>query len=79
MQKKTKTAKRRQQTKKLLAANIEAERAKRGWSLNELLKRPALSRPAVTGLALGTADYPPLRTVRALADAFGLKIFDLLT
>jgi transcriptional regulator with XRE-family HTH domain len=59
------------------AVNLKRERAERGWSQLDLSRRCDLNLTAISKIETGRRD-PRLRTIVALAQAFGIPAGRLL-
>lgn len=61
----------------LLGPQIRVERARRGWSLDELARRSGLSRGWIGRVERGSV-MPTVRVVGQIADALGIPVTSLL-
>jgi transcriptional regulator with XRE-family HTH domain len=61
-----------------LAALISAERAARGWSLQELANKVGCAKPHIWDMERGHSTNPTLHTLCGLARAFDMKPSDLV-
>lgn len=61
-----------------LASRIQAERLNRGWTMSELVRRTGINRGTLYRLERGDSARPQMKTVRALAEAFGVTPESLL-
>jgi transcriptional regulator with XRE-family HTH domain len=68
----------RNQVSAEIAARVRAERARRGWTLDEFAARSGVSRRLVVQIESGDAN-PSLGTLLKLAAAIGVTLTELLT
>jgi transcriptional regulator with XRE-family HTH domain len=65
----------------LIGQRVKQLREAKGWSQDELARRVGLTSKTISNYETGTRGVkePPLSTVRALADALGVPLDELLT
>lgn len=62
----------------MLSKKLKELRKKRNWTQQKLAEKAGLSFNAVTKIEQGAAEYPTLRTLLKLADAFGVSLDELV-
>ena len=61
-----------------LSEKIKSLRKKRGWTQQELAQYTGLSFNVITKIEQGVIQYPNLRTLIKIADAFNISIDELI-
>ncbi|MCP3660164.1 MAG: helix-turn-helix transcriptional regulator [Bacteroidetes bacterium] len=61
-----------------IASNIKKLRKQQGWSQQKLAEKAKLSYNAITKLEQGAAMHPTIQTIEKIADAFKVKIENIL-
>ena len=62
----------------MLGERIKELRKKAGWSQQKLAEKAGLSYNTITKIEQGTAKQPTIQTIVKIADAFGVKIDELV-
>ena len=61
-----------------IASNVKKLRKQQGWSQQKLAEKAKLSYNAITKLEQGAAMHPTIQTIEKIADAFEVKIENIL-
>ncbi|MCP3660395.1 MAG: helix-turn-helix transcriptional regulator [Bacteroidetes bacterium] len=61
-----------------IASNIKKLRKQQGWSQQKLAEKAKLSYNAITKLEQKAAMHPTIQTIEKIADAFEVKIENIL-
>lgn len=62
----------------MLAKRLKELRKQSNWTQQKLAERAGLSFNAITKIEQGAAEYPTLKTLLKLADAFGVGLDELV-
>lgn len=62
----------------MLAKRLKDLRKQHNWTQQKLAERAGLSFNAITKIEQGAAEYPTLKTLLKLADAFGVSLDELV-
>lgn len=62
----------------MISKRLKELRKKRNWTQQKLAEKAGVSFNAITKIEQGAAEYPTLRTLLKLADAFGISLDELV-
>ncbi len=61
----------------MIARRLKELRKEHNWTQQKLAEKAGLSFNAITKIEQGAAEYPTLKTLLKLADAFGISLDEL--
>ena len=62
----------------MLSKRVKELRKQKGWTQQKLAEKTELAFNTITKIEQGLAEYPNLKTLLKLADAFGISLDDLV-